>query len=179
MPSDPITFFSPSSLWHKPDWMKPPVGPDVSPELRWYPVVTFLQLGLDMAIALAVPIGPRAPLCAGALHRRLGGGDRPAGVDAGGDRAVEGARQGVRRGLRWLVGAAAVAGAVALAVAGNSLALYRGWAVERLEPAALSAKLAPYYRVMRPAGEGPFPTALLYLGVRRAARQPRSAGRGG
>ena len=35
----------------------PPVGPDVSPELRWYPVVTFLQLGLDMAIALAVPIG--------------------------------------------------------------------------------------------------------------------------
>ena len=55
--SDPITFFDPHSLWHKPDWMQPPVGPDVSPELRWYPVVTFLQLGLDMAIALAVPIG--------------------------------------------------------------------------------------------------------------------------
>jgi uncharacterized membrane protein len=55
--SDPITFFDPYALWHKPDWMNPPVGPDVSPELRWYPVVTFLQLGLDMAIALAVPIG--------------------------------------------------------------------------------------------------------------------------
>jgi uncharacterized membrane protein len=55
--SDPITFFSPGSLWRKPDWMTAPVGPDVSPELRWYPIVTFLQLGLDMAIGLAVPRG--------------------------------------------------------------------------------------------------------------------------
>ncbi len=55
--SDPITFFSPDSLWRKPDWMYDPVGPDVSPELRWYPVVTFLQLGLDMAVGLAVPRG--------------------------------------------------------------------------------------------------------------------------
>jgi uncharacterized membrane protein len=37
--------------------MTAPRGPDVSPELRWYPVVTFAQLLLDMAIALAVPIG--------------------------------------------------------------------------------------------------------------------------
>jgi len=56
-PSDPITFFSPSSLYRKPDWMKPPVGPDVSPELRWYPVVTFLQLLVDMGVGLAVPMG--------------------------------------------------------------------------------------------------------------------------
>jgi uncharacterized membrane protein len=56
-PSDPITFFRPDSLWRKPDWMNPPVGPDVSPELRWYPVVTFLQLLLDLAVGLAVPIG--------------------------------------------------------------------------------------------------------------------------
>ena len=62
--SDPITFFDPSALWHKPDWMKPPVGPDVSPELRWYPVVSFLQLGLDMAIALAGADRARALLCA-------------------------------------------------------------------------------------------------------------------
>jgi len=55
--SDPITFFTPDALWRKPDWMQAPIGPDVSPELRWYPVVTLLQLGLDMAIALAVPIG--------------------------------------------------------------------------------------------------------------------------
>ncbi len=55
--SDPITFFTPDALWRKPDWMNAPVGPDVSPELRWYPVVTLLQLGLDMAVGLAVPIG--------------------------------------------------------------------------------------------------------------------------
>ena len=56
-PSDPVTFFSPSALWRKPDWMNAPVGPDVSPELRWYPVVTSLQLMLDNAIGLMVPIG--------------------------------------------------------------------------------------------------------------------------
>ena len=55
--SDPITFFSPGSFYRKPDWMNPPIGPDVSPELRWYPAVTFLQLMLDMAVGLAVPIG--------------------------------------------------------------------------------------------------------------------------
>ncbi len=55
--SDPITFFSPDSLYRRPDWMNAPVGPDVSTELRWYPVVTFLQLILDMAIGLHVPMG--------------------------------------------------------------------------------------------------------------------------
>lgn len=55
--SDPVTFFSTSALWRKPDWMNAPVGPDVSPELRWYPVVTSLQLMLDNAIGLMVPIG--------------------------------------------------------------------------------------------------------------------------
>jgi uncharacterized membrane protein len=38
--------------------MKPPRGPHVSPELRWHPVVTFLQLAIDMAMATeAPPIG--------------------------------------------------------------------------------------------------------------------------
>lgn len=55
--SDPVTFFQPSAIWRKPDWMQAPVGPDVSPYLTWYPVVSFLQLAVDMAIALAVPIG--------------------------------------------------------------------------------------------------------------------------
>lgn len=55
--SDPVTFFTPDALWRKPDWMQAPRGPDVSPDLRWYPVVTMLQLALDMAIGLAVPIG--------------------------------------------------------------------------------------------------------------------------
>lgn len=37
--------------------MKAPRGPDVSPELRWYPVVTFLQLALDMAMGTTTPMG--------------------------------------------------------------------------------------------------------------------------
>ncbi len=55
--SDPITFFSPDIFFRKPDWMEAPRGPDVSPDLRWYPVVSFLQLLLDTAIGLNVPMG--------------------------------------------------------------------------------------------------------------------------
>ena len=55
--SDPVTFFDYRSLYEKPAWMNAPRGPDVSPELRWYPIVTFLQLGLDMAMATTTPIG--------------------------------------------------------------------------------------------------------------------------
>ena len=62
------------------------------------------------------------------------------------------------------MGLGAFAAFVLLAVAGNSLAHYRGWTVPKLEPAALSAKLSPYYRILRPPGNGPFPTALLYSG---------------
>jgi len=43
--------------WLAPDWMLPPRGPDVSPELRWFPVVTLLQLMLDMLRATDAPIG--------------------------------------------------------------------------------------------------------------------------
>ncbi|HET8728159.1 MAG TPA: alpha/beta-hydrolase family protein [Alphaproteobacteria bacterium] len=55
--SDPVTFFDPRALWREPDWMARPRGPDVSPELRWYPVVTLLQLVLDMAMATTAPMG--------------------------------------------------------------------------------------------------------------------------
>jgi uncharacterized membrane protein len=55
--SDPITFFDYHSLYREPDWMKAPRGPDVSQELRWYPVVTFLQLALDMAMGTTTPMG--------------------------------------------------------------------------------------------------------------------------
>jgi uncharacterized membrane protein len=52
-PSDPITFFSPSVAWRAPDWMDKPRGKDVSPSLRWFPVVTMLQLAIDMAVGTA------------------------------------------------------------------------------------------------------------------------------
>ena len=37
--------------------MKMPRGPDVSPEFRWFPLVTMTQLLLDMATATTSPIG--------------------------------------------------------------------------------------------------------------------------
>jgi uncharacterized membrane protein len=55
--SDPATFFEYRSLYREPDWMLPPRGPDVSPQLRWYPVVTLLQLMVDMFMATTAPIG--------------------------------------------------------------------------------------------------------------------------
>ncbi|WP_447955625.1 alpha/beta hydrolase [Vreelandella sp. EE7] len=53
--SDPIVFFDPAAFWREPDWMRPPRGPDVSPALRWYPVVTMLQLLADLATGGAPP----------------------------------------------------------------------------------------------------------------------------
>ena len=51
--SDPITFFSFGSAWREPDWMREPRGPDVSSDLRWFPMVTMLQLAADMMVGTA------------------------------------------------------------------------------------------------------------------------------
>lgn len=56
-PSDPITFFEPAAFYREPDWMRGPRAPDVSPDLRWHPVVTFLQLAVDMTTATSTPPG--------------------------------------------------------------------------------------------------------------------------
>lgn len=55
--SDPITFFEPSMFFQRPAWFAMPRGPDVSPKLRWYPIVTALQLGVDVMLATEVPLG--------------------------------------------------------------------------------------------------------------------------
>ena len=55
--SDPVTFFDQRYLYREPEWIMPPRGPDVSREMRWYPVVTVLQLGVDIAMATTAPIG--------------------------------------------------------------------------------------------------------------------------
>ncbi|MEZ0051544.1 putative membrane protein [Mycobacterium sp. MAA66] len=56
-PSDPIAWFNPDLLFHKPDWLNEPRGYDVSPRMEWIPVVTFLQVAADMAVAVDVPDG--------------------------------------------------------------------------------------------------------------------------
>ena len=55
--SDPMVWFSPELAWSRPAWLTNPPGPDVSPHLRWYPIITFLQIGFDLPMATAVPIG--------------------------------------------------------------------------------------------------------------------------
>lgn len=55
--SDPIVFFDYRDAYRMPDWMEAPRGPDVSPQLSWYPLVTMLQLALDMAVATTTPVG--------------------------------------------------------------------------------------------------------------------------
>lgn len=54
--SDAITFFDPRDLYRPPQWLAPR-GPDVSPHVRWYPVVTLLQTGVDMLLANRTPAG--------------------------------------------------------------------------------------------------------------------------
>jgi uncharacterized membrane protein len=55
--SDPMVFFSPDLLFKKPAWLSGPRGPDVSPHLKWYPVVTFLKIAFDLPMAISVPTG--------------------------------------------------------------------------------------------------------------------------
>lgn len=55
--SDPIVFFTSSSLFRAPEWMNEPPGPDVTPAMRFIPVVTQLQLAVDMALANTAPDG--------------------------------------------------------------------------------------------------------------------------
>ncbi|KAA5544711.1 hypothetical protein FYK55_10130 [Roseiconus nitratireducens] len=55
--SDPMVFFSPDLWRRKPEWLVGERGPDVSPHLTWYPLVTFLQVAFDLPMATSVPIG--------------------------------------------------------------------------------------------------------------------------
>ena len=55
-PSDAVTFFTPRSLWSRPDWLSPR-APDVAAAFRWAPVVSFLQLLADLVAAFDTPLG--------------------------------------------------------------------------------------------------------------------------
>lgn len=50
-PSDPVTWWSPRLLFAEPDWLEEAPGYDVQSTMRWYPVVTFLQVTADLALA--------------------------------------------------------------------------------------------------------------------------------
>ncbi len=56
--SDPVTYFSPSLAFRKPDWLADGQrGPDVSEKMYWIPVVTMWQVAADVGAASLVPEG--------------------------------------------------------------------------------------------------------------------------
>ncbi|MFJ9391822.1 alpha/beta hydrolase [Nocardioides sp. NPDC101246] len=55
--NDPITWWSPSLAVERPDWLEEERGSGVSPNVRWIPGVTMLQLGVDQFSANSVPQG--------------------------------------------------------------------------------------------------------------------------
>lgn len=55
--SDPIVFYDATSVWRAPTWMREPPAPDVSPLLRFTPIVTQFQLAADMLVATSAPPG--------------------------------------------------------------------------------------------------------------------------
>jgi uncharacterized membrane protein len=55
--SDPIAWWTPDLLFKSPAWLREKRGYDVLPQTQWIPVVTFLQVSADMAVAVDVPDG--------------------------------------------------------------------------------------------------------------------------
>ena len=55
--SDPVVWWSPKLLWHKPTWLAVPRAPDINPQMNWFPLVTFWQVLVDMTAAQSVPTG--------------------------------------------------------------------------------------------------------------------------
>lgn len=54
--TDPVTWLSADLLWRRPDWLSGSGrAPDVSPHMHWIPVVTAVQVALDMLVAVDVP----------------------------------------------------------------------------------------------------------------------------
>jgi uncharacterized membrane protein len=55
--SDPIAWWNTDLLFSRPDWLRETRGYDVNPQMEWIPIVTFLQVSADMAVAVDVPDG--------------------------------------------------------------------------------------------------------------------------
>jgi uncharacterized membrane protein len=56
-PSDPIVWWGADLLLSRPDWLHEPRGHDVSGAMRWFPLVTFWQVTVDLPFAVGVPDG--------------------------------------------------------------------------------------------------------------------------
>ncbi|MFF1506580.1 alpha/beta hydrolase [Streptomyces sp. NPDC058326] len=52
--SDPVVWWSPDLLVSRPAWLDEPLGPDITPEITWFPFVAFWQTSVDMAVSYGV-----------------------------------------------------------------------------------------------------------------------------
>jgi uncharacterized membrane protein len=55
--SDPVVWWSPKLVLNKPGWLSEPRAPDVSPDTRWFPLITFLQVTVDQFYGTTVANG--------------------------------------------------------------------------------------------------------------------------
>lgn len=55
--NDPVVWWSPQLLIEQPDWLREPPGSGRTPTMRWYPVLTFLQVTVDQFVGVDVPNG--------------------------------------------------------------------------------------------------------------------------
>jgi uncharacterized membrane protein len=55
--SDAVVFFDQTRFFRRPEWLQAPRGPDVSPQMRWYPVVTMAQTAVDIPLSMDAPSG--------------------------------------------------------------------------------------------------------------------------
>ena len=55
--SDPVVWWSPRLMFSRPDWLIEPPGVDRTASMRWYPIITFWQVGADVMNASGVPGG--------------------------------------------------------------------------------------------------------------------------
>ncbi|MGY6498105.1 MAG: alpha/beta-hydrolase family protein [Microcella sp.] len=55
-PTDPVTWLGPQLLWQSPEWLRAEQrGPGISPAMTWFPVITGLQVTVDMLMGESVP----------------------------------------------------------------------------------------------------------------------------
>lgn len=55
--SDPVVWWTPTILFSEPDWLAEEPGPDRTANMRWFPVVTLLQVTVDQFVGVNVPNG--------------------------------------------------------------------------------------------------------------------------
>jgi uncharacterized membrane protein len=55
--TDPVVWWSWDLLWKKPEWLIGQRAPDVTPDMHWYPGITFWQITCDLVFSNKVPTG--------------------------------------------------------------------------------------------------------------------------